>query len=362
MEKKSKEDIQKAYLYMVKTPSSNDITLCASENKFYPGTFVVSPTRYGLDMGVVIGSLSSEGTQHSCGGCTCVKGACNFGHTLEDAVSDDDLKAMGEPPEFKFEPYCGPVEMAPEAEEDTSCWDSAYKEPELMEVDGDVQWISHMATPEEITRYHDNQKEEKNAIDVCKEKIAKHKLDMKLVAAHFLLSEPKVLFFFTAEDRVDFRELVKDLVAVFKMRIELRQIGVRDESRVLGGLAVCGRDFCCHCVSDKLDPVTIKMAKEQNLSLNSMKISGPCGRLLCCLSYEYDYYVEEKAAYPVEDTKFKIGPDFYRVSEINVITQKVTVVGEEGQTIVLPRSEVFFSEKNGRWEVSKKYIEELLGN
>lgn len=354
-------EAKQAYLYMVKTPSSNDITLCASENKFYPGTFVVSPTRYGLDMGIVIGSLSAEDGQGGCSGCKCVRGACNFGHSTEEMPADDELKAMGEPPEFKFEPYKGPVELPKEEDTENSCWDSAYREPEIMEVDGDVQWISHMATPEEIARYHENIEEEKKAVDICKEKIAKRKLEMKLVAAHFLLSEPKALFFFTAEDRVDFRELVKDLVSVFKMRIELRQIGVRDESRVLGGIAVCGRDFCCHCVSDKLDPVTIKMAKEQNLSLNSMKISGPCGRLLCCLSYEYDFYVEEKASYPPEDTKFKIGQDFFKVSEVNVITQKITVTGEEGQTIVLPRGKVFFSGKNNRWEVSKDYIEEILG-
>lgn len=358
----NENNVKKAYLYMVKTPSSNDITLCASESKFYPGTFVVSPTRYGLDMGVVVGSLSAQDENSRCGGCKCVKGACNFGHSLDEQEADPELKAMGEPPEFKFEPYKGKIEPVEDNEEDPSVWDSAYKEPELLEVEGDVEWISHIASPEEIERYHNNIEEEKEAIEICKEKIAKHKLEMKLVAAHFLLSEPKALFFFTAENRVDFRELVKDLVSVFKMRIELRQIGVRDESRVLGGIAVCGRDFCCHCVSDKLDPVTIKMAKEQNLSLNSMKISGPCGRLLCCLSYEYEFYVEEKASYPPEETKFKIGQEFFKVSEINVLTQRINVVGEEGQIISLPRSEVFFSEKNDRWEVSKSYLAELLGN
>ena len=115
-------------------------------------------------------------------------------------------------------------------------------------------------------------------------------LEMKLVSAHYLLDEQKILFLFTAENRVDFRELVKDLVAVFKMRIELRQIGVRDEARVVGGVGICGRALCCNAITDKLRPVSIKMAKEQNLTLNSMKISGPCGRLLCCLSYEFDVY------------------------------------------------------------------------
>ena len=182
------------------------------------------------------------------------------------------------------------------------------------------------------------------------------------MTAHFLLSEPKALFFFTADDRVDFRELVKDLVAVFRMRIELRQIGVRDESRVLGGLAVCGRDFCCHCVSDKLNPVTIKMAKEQNLSLNSMKISGPCGRLLCCLSYEYDFYCEEKQAYPPEGSRLKIGGELFRVQEVNILSHKITVSGSEGRSYLMPREEVRFNSDTGHWEVDRDFQEELLSN
>ncbi|WP_461248179.1 regulatory iron-sulfur-containing complex subunit RicT, partial [Treponema sp. R6D11] len=139
--------------------------------------------------------------------------------------------------------------------------------------------------------------------DICFKKIENHKLEMKLVLVHYLLEEPKILFFFTADNRVDFRELVKDLVSVFKMRIELRQIGVRDEARVLGGLGVCGRGYCCHCVSDKLKPVSIKMAKDQKLSLNSVKISGPCGRLMCCLFYEYSFYSEQQRALPQEGVR-----------------------------------------------------------
>jgi cell fate regulator YaaT (PSP1 superfamily) len=218
-----------------------------------------------------------------------------------------------------------------------------------------------MATPDEIRRYQENIEAEKEAIKICKEKIAQRKLEMKLVTAHFLISEPKALFFFTAEDRVDFRELVKDLVSVFRMRIELRQIGVRDEARVLGGLAVCGRDFCCHSISDKLDPVTIKMAKEQNMSLNSMKISGPCGRLLCCLSYEYDFYVEEKQSYPPEGSKIKIGDELYRVQEVNILSRSMTLSGSEGRTFSVPRSQVRWSERTGHWEVSREFEAEFLG-
>ncbi len=361
MEKSEKIETQKAYIYLVKTPGNNDLTVCASDSKYYSGTHVVFPSKYGLDMGIVVGNAAELGQNNYKSGRKCVCGACHFGHPNQE-FEDTELVAMGEMPEFEFEQYKGKLPIEDSEYDDSECWDSAEPEVELVEVDGDVDWISHMATPEEIQRYQNNLKEEKNAIDICKEKIQKHKLDMKLVAAHFLLCEPKVLFFFTAEDRVDFRELVKDLVSVFKMRIELRQIGVRDEARVLGGLAVCGRDFCCHCVSDKLNPVTIKMAKEQNLSLNSMKISGPCGRLLCCLGYEYDFYVEEKASYPPEGTKLKIGTEYYYVREMNILTKKISLTGPEGGELTVPRTEVWFSEKNQRWEVSRKFVEEFLLN
>ena len=377
------EQAQRAYIYLVKTPSSNDLTVCASESVFYPGTYVVSPTRYGLDMGIVVGSAAGLMQQSSykpgCKGCL---GACHFGPSCAGRNNDEELVAAGEEsdgnaiieidgersdigplPSYEFVKV-RPEMIVPEDPEidETGIWDSAYREPEMVEVDGDVEWISHMATPDEISRYSENKEEEKEAVKICKEKIAKHKLEMKLVAAHFLLCEPKVLFFFTSDDRVDFRDLVKDLVSVFRMRIELRQIGVRDESRVLGGLAVCGRDFCCHCVSDKLKPVTIKMAKEQNLSLNSMKISGPCGRLLCCLSYEYDFYVEEKQAYPSEGSRVKIGGDLFKVTEINILSHKMTVSGPDSQQYQIPRDELSYNYDKGRWEVSQQFQDELLGN
>lgn len=381
--KESNEQVQKAYLYLVKTPSSNDLTVCACDSVLYPGTHVVSPTRYGLDMGIVIGTASSldMGSSYT-PGCTSCRGACHFGRS--ERTSEDDqrlvsagfvegndvivesaegLVNMGPLPEFTFKSE-RPDRIYPSDPDgsDPSNWDPAYKEPELVEVDGDVTWISHIASPEEIARYAENLEQEKDAIKICREKIAKHNLDMKLVTSHFLLCEPKVLFFFTAEDRVDFRDLVKDLVSVFRMRIELRQIGVRDESRVLGGLAVCGRDFCCHCVSDKLNPVTIKMAKEQNLSLNSMKISGPCGRLLCCLSYEYDFYCEEKQAYPAEGSRIKLGGDLFKVTEINILSRKMTVSGPEGRTYQVPRSELHYNHEHNRWEVSQRFQEEFLSN
>lgn len=377
------EQVQKAYIYLVKTPSSNDLTVCASDSVFYPGTHVVSPTRYGLDMGVIVGSASNIGRTYK-PGCAKCKGACHFAPTRDPERDEDQpLVAAGaiEEDEVVFEEGGRRLSLGPLPEfevksetktsfdleeedgaEDSNVWDQAYEEPQMVEVDGDIPWISHMATPEELQRYAQNNKEEQDAIRVCREKIEKHKLDMKLVTAHFLLSEPKALFFFTADDRVDFRELVKDLVSVFRMRIELRQIGVRDESRVLGGLAVCGRDFCCHCVSDKLNPVTIKMAKEQNLSLNSMKISGPCGRLLCCLSYEYDFYCEEKLAYPPEGSRLRIGGELFRVQEVNILSHKITVSGSEGRSFLVPREEVYFNSDSGHWEVDRDFQEELLSN
>jgi cell fate regulator YaaT (PSP1 superfamily) len=172
---------------------------------------------------------------------------------------------------------------------------------------------------------------------------------MKLVSVHYLLEEPKILFFFTAENRVDFRELVKDLVGIFKTRIELRQIGVRDESRVVGGLGVCGRGYCCHAVSDKLKPVSLKMAKDQNLSLNSMKISGPCGRLLCCLAYEHNFYGEQRKIIPQEGCKITYDGTLWKVMEVNVVLGTVKLSAEDGRQIQFPASR--FEKAEGRWQI-----------
>jgi cell fate regulator YaaT (PSP1 superfamily) len=172
---------------------------------------------------------------------------------------------------------------------------------------------------------------------------------MKLVSVHYLLDEPKILFFFTAENRVDFRELVKDLVAIFRMRIELRQIGVRDESRVVGGLGVCGRGYCCNMVSDKLKPVSIKMAKDQNLSLNSMKISGPCGRLLCCLAYEHTFYSEQRRLIPQEGCRISYDGDFWKVSEVNIAAGKISLGAEDGRILQMPFCR--FEKIDNRWTI-----------
>jgi cell fate regulator YaaT (PSP1 superfamily) len=197
----------------------------------------------------------------------------------------------------------------------------------------EIAWIVRIASPEDLQKSRNNTKLEKEAFDICRKKIANHKLDMKLVLVHYLLEEPKILFFFTAENRVDFRELVKDLVSVFKMRIELRQIGVRDEARVVGGLGVCGRGYCCHCVSDKLKPVSIKMAKDQKLSLNSVKISGPCGRLLCCLFYEYGFYSEQQRNLPQEGMRINYENESWKVAEVNPIACQIKLTTDDGRQI-----------------------------
>ncbi len=220
------------------------------------------------------------------------------------------------------------------------------KTPGFVRVD-DIIKIERIATPEDIARMEQDAEKETAAYELCQEKIAFHKLPMKLVFAHYLFEEPKILFFFTADSRVDFRCLVKDLVAIFKMRIELRQIGVRDEARMLGGCGVCGRNLCCHGVTDKLVPVSIKMAKDQNLSLNSLKISGPCGRLLCCLAYEYGFYKEARKLMPQEGARIAYDGTVFKVIEVNVPAGKLKLVSDDGRFMDTLASQ--FVQEDGRW-------------
>ena len=345
-----------AYIYLVKNASSNETIICAWDSVLYPGTSVVSPTRYGLDMGIVVGSAHSLGRGYQRGNEMCT-GACLYSEDLneeesvEAAAGDSEEKTLNEEILYDYEP-----------DEIINDGSSQAIPIEMVQLSGDTQWIDRLATPSDMARYQELLSKEDEAMKICREKIALHNLDMKLVTAHFLLGEPKIIFFFTADVRVDFRELVKDLVSVFRIRIELRQIGVRDESRVLGGLAVCGRDYCCHSVTDKLDPVSIKMAKEQNLSLNSMKISGPCGRLLCCLSYEYDFYVEEKRNYPSEGSKLKVGFELMKIIDVNILRKKISLSGPDGRVLTIPHSAVFFNAGASRWEITKEYSDEYLSN
>ena len=153
-----------------------------------------------------------------------------------------------------------------------------------------LKTVIRAATAEDLQRLEDNRRKEQSAAEICREKIQKHGLEMKLVNVEYTFDGSKILFYFTADGRVDFRELDKDLASVFRTRIELRQIGVRDEAKMLGGLGICGRPFCCSTFLGDFQPVSIKMAKEQGLSLNPGKISGACGRLMCCLKYEQEAY------------------------------------------------------------------------
>lgn len=162
--------------------------------------------------------------------------------------------------------------------------------------------VIRIADKNDDMRYEANREKEKDAFDICIKKIIDHKLDMKLIDVEYTFDNSKLLFYFTSDDRVDFRELVKDLAGYFRTRIELRQIGIRDEAKIMGGLGICGRPFCCNTFLPDFVQVSIKMAKEQNLSLNSAKISGACGRLMCCLRYEYDTYQEELRRMPKVDT------------------------------------------------------------
>nr|MBR4279468.1 stage 0 sporulation protein [Clostridia bacterium] len=192
--------------------------------------------------------------------------------------------------------------------------------------------VVRIATAEDIQHNKDNKEAQKEAYQVCQKKIAEHKLDMKLVSVEYTFDNSKILFYFTANGRVDFRSLVKDLAGVFKTRIELRQIGVRDEAKMLGGLGICGRPICCGTFLGDFQPVSIKMAKEQNLSLNPTKISGVCGRLMCCLKYEQDQYEQTRKKMP-KVGKEVITPDGPGVVwELNVIKETVRVRIQKGDS------------------------------
>ncbi len=192
--------------------------------------------------------------------------------------------------------------------------------------------VVRIASAEDLQHFKDNKAAEKEAYQVCQKKIAEHKLDMKLVSVEYTFDNSKILFYFTANGRVDFRSLVKDLAGVFKTRIELRQIGVRDEAKMLGGLGICGRPICCGAFLGDFQPVSIKMAKEQNLSLNPTKISGVCGRLMCCLKYEQDQYEATRKKMP-KVGKEVITPDGPGVVwELNVIKETVRVRIQKGDS------------------------------
>ena len=201
------------------------------------------------------------------------------------------------------------------------------KNIEEMEITQPLKSVIRVATEEDQKVEAKNKEKEKEAFQICLEKIRKHGLEMKLIDAEYTFDNNKVLFYFTADGRIDFRELVKDLAAIFKTRIELRQIGVRDETKILGGMGICGRPLCCHTYLSEFAPVSIKMAKEQNLSLNPTKISGVCGRLMCCLKNEQETYEYLNRKLPnMGDTVTTPEGIKGEVQSVNVLRQQVKVI------------------------------------
>ncbi len=220
------------------------------------------------------------------------------------------------------------------------------------DIPSDIKPIIRKATNDDINQHNKNQEEIPEAIKLCEESIKAHKLDMKIIEAEYTFDRSKVLFYFISENRVDFRELVKDLASIFRMRIELRQIGVRDEAKVLNGIGICGRSLCCATFLGSFQPVTIKMAKDQSLSLNPTKISGVCGRLMCCLKYEEDTYKELNRENPNVGDIVKTEYGNGEVLNVYTLRQLVKVVVQsktkESNVYELPVNEIKIINKKSR--------------
>jgi cell fate regulator YaaT (PSP1 superfamily) len=197
------------------------------------------------------------------------------------------------------------------------------REIPAVEVVAPLKKVLRTATEKDEHRHSDNLRKREKAMSQCQEKIKKHNLEMKLIDVEYTFDNTKVIFYFTADGRVDFRDLVKDLAGVFKMRIELRQIGVRDEAKMLGGIGACGRSLCCHAWLPDFEPVSIKMAKMQNLSLNPTKISGTCGRLMCCLKYENDTYMTLKKGMPDVGDRIATQDGAAVVTDSNILMNQI---------------------------------------
>lgn len=223
--------------------------------------------------------------------------------------------------------------------------------------------VLRLATKEDIRTVEENKEKEKSAFETCQQKITEHGLNMKLVDVEYTFDRNKILFYFTADGRVDFRELVKDLASIFRTRIELRQIGVRDESKKVGGLGICGRPFCCNTFLGDFQPVSIKMAKEQSLSLSPVKISGTCGRLMCCLKYEQEAYEHLLRVTPKNGAIVDTDEGRGTVIDFNLLTGMLTVSLEkkpDAAPIIVNRHQVKVI-KDTQIKVDKKELEALKG-
>lgn len=242
------------------------------------------------------------------------------------------------------------------------------KEVEDEKIQQPLKQVIRIATEDDVRREEKNREKEKEAFGICLEKIRKHGLEMKLIDAEYTFDNNKVLFYFTADGRIDFRELVKDLASVFRTRIELRQIGVRDETKIRGGIGICGRELCCHTYLSEFAPVSIKMAKEQNLSLNPTKISGVCGRLMCCLTNEEQIYEELNRHLPSSGDHVTT-PEGLKgdVQAVNILRQMVKVVvtldNDEKEIREYKASELKFKPRRRKKDVkiSKEEMAELKG-
>lgn len=238
---------------------------------------------------------------------------------------------------------------------------SGPKEVKEKDVVQPLKPVLRIATEQDRRTVEKNHQKEKEAFKICQEKIRRHGLEMKLIDAEYTFDNNKVLFYFTADGRIDFRELVKDLASVFRTRIELRQIGVRDEAKMLGGLGICGRPFCCSTFLGEFQPVSIKMAKEQSLSLNPVKISGTCGRLMCCLKYEQEAYEDLLRTTPKVGALVGTVDGKGKVVEVNLLSGLLKVrldANPDAPARVYPKEEVHLL-RDGRIKVEKKEMEAL---
>ncbi|MBQ9814562.1 MAG: stage 0 sporulation family protein [Lachnospiraceae bacterium] len=245
---------------------------------------------------------------------------------------------------------------------------SGPKDVDDSEIVQPLKPVIRVATEEDHKKAAENKEKEAKAFEVCLEKIEKHGLDMKLIDVEYTFDGNKILFYFTSDGRVDFRELVKDLAAVYRTRIELRQIGVRDETKAMGGYGICGREYCCHAFQSEFVPVSIRMAKDQNLSLNPTKISGSCGRLMCCIKYEEDTYLDLLKNLPrVGDTTVTEDGHPAVVDSINILRQKIRVIvdlgDDEKEAREYPAGKLRFQRKNKKNrqepEMSAEELKEL---
>lgn len=239
------------------------------------------------------------------------------------------------------------------------------REVEDSDIVAPLKGIERRANEKDLKKYRENLAKRESAMEVCNEKILKHNLDMKLVDAEYTIDGTKVIFYFSAEGRIDFRELVKDLAAHFRMRIELRQIGVRDEARMLGGIGVCGRPLCCSKWLHQFQPVSIKMAKQQNLSLNPAKISGTCGRLMCCLNFENKNYIELRKGMPNEGERIMTPDGLAKVINVDLFSGKISARTIEkdkktNEETMSPELKIYFKKEIKRIDKNHKQSNNLF--